>query len=188
MGIGGDYRRGCCAFFRKELTVSIREKLNQNPRLVVGTVGAVVVVVAAWIAYMAWPHQSDVQSTVNGTYYTEDDGQTFFVDSYDKLAAPFKGPNGKDAVRAIVCQYIGENKRFVGWMERYSPKGQQILARFYGEPANKLLAPPYEVMQESLVKRPGASQWISSAKDPMAATTIKRLEAKDGSGPNIVGP
>jgi hypothetical protein len=155
--------------------VGIREKLNENPRGVGGVIAVLIVVAIGWIYYQ---NRGMPTGLVAGktTFYTEDDGATYFPDSYANLAKDFKGPKGKDAVRAYVFRY-GKETPFVAYMEKYSPAGKQILATFYADAANQQKPPPSEALAEALIKKPAQTTWVS-AKGRVQASAIKKTPTK----------
>lgn len=55
---------------------------------------------------------------INSAYYTDDDGQTFFVDSVYRVP-PFDH-NGKTAVRAMRMTYDDGKKDFVAYLQRFT--------------------------------------------------------------------
>lgn len=170
--------------------MSLRETMNQNPRLAVG-VGVVGVVLA--VALIAWQAMGGPKSgqpePLGKTFYTEDEGKTYFADSIDKLAVEFKGPQGKPAVRAYVYQFPGEQP-VVGWMESYTPKGREILKAFYQNPQNRKSAPPEspELRRETLVKRPGMKAWVNVGALPGAANQVTMFPTKNGETPTMLAP
>lgn len=56
-------------------------------------------------------------------YYSDDDGQTYFVDSIDKIPPFYHG--GKEADRAFV--FSGGDGKFVGYLQRFKPFAVKLL-------------------------------------------------------------
>ncbi|MCY2953607.1 MAG: hypothetical protein NTU53_16755 [Planctomycetota bacterium] len=152
--------------------MGIREKLNENPLVAGSLVGVVVILAGVWIYLQNRSPSLTPAAAAKSTFYTEDDGKTYFPGDYANLAKDFKGPKGKDAVRAYVFRH-GKGDPFVAYMEKYAPAGKQALATFYSDPANQQKPPPPEVFVESLVKTPGQKAWVSM-KDRAQASPIRR--------------
>lgn len=171
--------------------MSLRERLNENPVLV-GSVVAVLVVVAAIMAYRGLSGGGSGGPVKPGTvqaYYSEDDGRSYFAAPIDRIPGMFTGPGGGTAVLAVVLQYPGE-KPFVGWMEKYTEKGQKLLTEHYSQPGNQGLPPPQtaELEREKLVKKPGESEWVSISRQPEQADRVRQLVRKNGEIPARVMP
>lgn len=169
--------------------MGIRDTLSNNPRL--GIVFIVVVLAAAGVLLVNRLRPESAKPFVGVTklHYTDDDGKTFFADAMEKVSATFTGPNGKEAVRAFVGRYPNEQP-LVLWMEKYTPRGKQLLASFYADAANKGLFPPEsaDFEREKLMKRPGMSAWIAVRDDPASAAQIKILPRRNGELPAVLAP
>lgn len=154
--------------------MGIREKMNENPAMTGGIVGVLIVLAIVW-GYFQFRTPTPPRTAADATsaFFTEDDGKTYFPAPFSNLAKDFKGPNGKDAVRAYVFRY-GKGEPFVAYMEKYTPAGKQTLGTFYNDPANAQKAPPPEVISETLIKKPGDKNWVS-AKDRPRASPIRRI-------------
>jgi hypothetical protein len=59
--------------------------------------------------------------TISGSYFSADDGKTFFKAAFDK--PPFVAPDGKSAVIAHVFTSDGGATKFVGYLSRPVTKG-----------------------------------------------------------------
>ena len=160
--------------------MGLRETLNENPRLTTGITVGIIVIVLAWIL---WPRGGAQTGDGGGgvatqTFFTTDDGQTWFPDDATKIP-PFKKDN-KDAVRAVVYKCGG--KTFVNHLERYDAAAQKALAANTGSDA---------VMSDSLetgleVKAPGGKDWVKIT-DPKAQP-IMRPKCDDTSDLEVVRP
>jgi hypothetical protein len=173
--------------------MGLRQRVEKNPAGAAVAAVVALLLCSGWLVYYLWPSRSTDNISFSMTFYTEDDGKTWFAEGYDKLATDFRGPGGKEAVRAVVCQYTGGQKQFVGWMEKYSPRGKALLTEFYADPANKRLPPPLEAQleKEKLYKRPGMTSWIS-AKSERGMVMVENIRAmprnKDGELPVVLAP
>lgn len=171
--------------------MSLREKLNENP-MMVGVVVAVLVAVCAILAYRGLSGGGSGGPVRPGTqqaYYSEDDGRSYFAAPIDRIPGAFTGPGGGTAVLAVVLQYPGE-KPFVGWLEKYTDKGQKLLREHYSQPANQGLPPPYtaELEREKLVKKPGEPEWVSVSRQAEQADAVRQLVRKNGEIPARLMP
>jgi len=170
--------------------MSLRESINQSPKLAGGIVAgcvlaALVLVVAHVMDLRASPVGGGV---VERAFFTVDDGKTWFVDDASQLA-PFQH-KGAEAVRAYVCEF--EGKRFVNHLERYTDEGKKAMARLRevvkkGPPPGQLVSAAQQKGRE--VKRPGDAKWVSSANGTAAAavTMLKRPDGAPGE-PKLVFP
>ncbi len=165
--------------------MSLREKMNQNPQLVMGIVGGIVVLSLVWIVYYMWPSGGpEVGGPIGGgkMYYTKDDGRTFFDAPVEKVTEP-------DAIVAWVYRYPGEQP-FVGMLESYTPRGREWLKKFYADPKNKDQLPPDNdaLLAERLIKRPAMPNWVNQLRDPQSARTILTMPQKNGNVPTRILP
>lgn len=166
--------------------MSLREKMNDNPRVVGGIIAGLIVLM---LVMFFWPggSDSDVAPTgAKGSYFSEDNGKTFFVAAPGSIPGQAKGPSGQVAYVAKVWQYPGEAP-VVGWLEHYTPKGITALQEFYGNSANKEL--PIEAANqdaERLLKRPGTEKWVRNGAP--GASDIINGPAKGGQQPSMVVP
>ncbi len=97
--------------------MGIRQTLNRNP-LVSGIVSVAIVVAAGLVLYHFFGPQKNF--TVNQVCYSDDDGQTFFLDDIHKIP-PFDH-NGKEAVRANVFTYANGSKKFIAYLQKFTPE------------------------------------------------------------------
>ena len=166
--------------------MSLREKMNDNPAVVGGVVAGLVVLV---LALVFWPKGSNddfVPVGVKGTYFTEDNGKTFFVAPPGSIPGETKGPGGKPAFVAKVWQYPGEERQ-VGWVEHFTPTGLAAIKQFYSDPANK--DKPIDAASqegEKLVRRPGSDQWVRYGTE--VSWKIMNSPQKNGQHASMVIP
>jgi hypothetical protein len=158
--------------------VGIRETLNKNQTLTTGATIAIIVIAIGIIVWQMLPERP--QRIMTKSYFTVDDGKSWFEDSAEKLA-PFD-KDGKEAVRAHLFR-CGENgEKFVGYLEKLDPRAKMRLDEWQSNPANKgRVMPGQAEMEEGArwVKRPGPSKWMPETS-PMAAQ-ITTIKCKDGS-------
>ncbi len=166
--------------------MGIREKINEKPAVAGTVVGVVIVLAIVWIYFQNRSPNTGPAAAAEAAFYSEDDGQTYFAGEYANLGKDFKGPNGKEAVRAYVFRY-GREKPFVGYLEKFTPAGKQIVSKFYADPANAKLPPPPEAVLEVLVKKPGEKNWVSM-KDRGAAVMVRSVPPRSDQPAQIVQP
>ena len=158
--------------------MGIRETLNKNQALTTGATIGIIVLAIIIIVWQMMPEKPP--RLLTKSYYTDDDGRTWFEDSADKLV-PFDH-GGKEAVRAHLFK-CGENgEKFVGYLEKLDPRAKARLDEFNSNPNNRGRVMPGQAEMEEgarLVKRPGDKNWMLDT-NPNAGrlTTIK---CKDGS-------
>lgn len=157
--------------------MGIRDRLNESPRLVTALT-VVIVILAIGLGYWFWPRTTQIKAS-NGLFYTVDDGGSYFVDGFDKVP-PFDH-NGKPAVRAHVFKSDKKNDPYVVWMERYTPRGQEILKKFYSDAKNKGIRPPYsaELEAEREIRKVGETKWIRVRENPKEIERIQNVEGAD---------
>ena len=100
--------------------MGIRESLREKPGLTTGFAGAFVLLAVAVVAYSYWPQK---KADLSQALYSDDDGQTWFVDSIYKVA-PFDH-NGKTAVIAEVYSYDDGKQKFCAYVSQFTPEGKK---------------------------------------------------------------
>jgi len=143
--------------WQEERSVSLREKINQDPKIGVGIGAAVLVIAIVFIIIQSRGGNKPVLPATDTTkgYFTDDDGKSWFVDELTNVP-PFDH-NGKKAVR--IKMFLAANgQKFIGWLEQYDDATKKKLdARL---DANKGELPERVLNTEvPLVKRPGDKTW-----------------------------
>jgi hypothetical protein len=158
--------------------VGIRETLNKNQTLTTGATIAIIVIAIGVIVWQMLPERAP--RIVTKSYYTVDDGKTWFEDAADKIA-PFD-KDGKEAVRAHLFKCGEDGEKFVGYLEKLDQKVKARVDEFKGNPSNRGRVMPGQAEVEDngrLVKRPMDKNWIPET-NPLAAR-ITTIKCKDGS-------
>ena len=160
--------------------MGLRETLNKKPGLAAGLGIALLVLGIAFIALqlsLGGPREPSGMA-----YFSTDDGQTWFVDSADKLP-PFQH-DGKEAFRAYVFECGG--KEFVNHLERYTPEAKKTMeAALEAERSGK--APPSAgAIQQAAsagrqLKKPGAKEWVAAGNFAKTGP-ILNVKCPDGGG------
>jgi hypothetical protein len=138
-------------------------------------------------AYNNWPTH---RPTGDKACFSDDDGQTWFVDSAYKVV-PFDH-NGKPAVRAMVFTYDNGHKQFVQALVRYTDKGRKILndAILKAQEKNlplSTLSQQFNAPDIEEVKTPGAGHaWVP--RYSQGAKSVMDIESPDGSVVDMVIP
>lgn len=141
--------------------MGIREKMNDSPRLTVGVVSTIALLATGFVVMQVLAGRRTFPSKSPDSFFTVDDGKTFFVASSDNVP-PFEY-KGKQAVHAYVFECRG--KRFVAYMDRYTPEARAAMV------SGK--ATPDTVRFGRELKKPGSTTWIKSGnpatEDPLTA-------------------
>lgn len=141
--------------------MSLREIIDKHPKQSVGIIAAIAVFSLTVSLFLTF--KSDRPISISQSFFTDDDGKTWFVDSADRLP-PFDH-NGKTAVRALLFTCSDHKGEFVGYLERYSEKIRKRLetsanAVAAGKPATLSIASPEVSVFGTEVKLPGKSVWV----------------------------
>jgi hypothetical protein len=157
--------------------------MNRNPGITTGVTAGIIVLALLFIIWSNWSSSSVGGATGGKSYYTEDDGVTYFADDNTKIP-PFDH-NGKQAVRAYVFQCKG-GKPFVQYLERYTPDAKTKLE------ANRTKKTPdiglleginFEGLEVKKAKAP-ADKWIKQSSPAYAQ--IVQPKCPDGDASQII--
>src|SRR5688572_22780383 len=97
--------------------MGIRETLNEHPRASMTIVLGLVLLLMGFLAWSLRGGESEQEvSAVASTYYSTDDGQSWFVEDRAKIP-PFEH-QVKPAYRAYVFKCGANGKPFVAYLER----------------------------------------------------------------------
>jgi hypothetical protein len=152
--------------------MSVREAIDRHRGIVLGV--AVLAIVGATVVMYVNGQSGSESSLTTRSFYTVDDGKTWFVDSAEKVP-PFDY-NGKLAYRVRLFSIDGGKTSFAGYLERYTPeaiKKLEAAKRGDTEPKGRSVLSVVEELTISgtEIKRPGDSVWIPRA-DPQAASKV----------------
>ena len=158
--------------------MGVREWANEHPKVVGGVVGACVLLGVGAAVIQAVNGRRGYPSHAPNSYFSSDDGKTWFVETSDHYA-PFDH-GGQTAVGAYVFQCGG--KKFVGYLERYLPDAKQKLDA--GSPLT-----PAIVRYGREVKRPGDAAWTRTG-DIAVEAKVEDVPCPDGAGgsPEAIEP
>ncbi|MGD1276353.1 MAG: hypothetical protein ABR964_03915 [Tepidisphaeraceae bacterium] len=131
--------------------MGIRETLNKNPAIT--TAGTIVIILIA-LGVITWEMlpKSPVK-IMSGMYYTDDDGQSTFVDLMNKNP-PFDH-GGKSAMLAAVFSCNG-GKQWVAYVQKYTDDMKATL-----DDPNHSEISSSDLESNMLVKKPGDTEWLT---------------------------
>jgi hypothetical protein len=132
------------------VSIGIRQRMNENPGITAGVMTAMVVVAVCVVVYQVRAGRRMITSHLPDAFFTVDDGKTFFTAAGENVP-PFDY-NGQTAVHAYVFEFNG--KRFVGYLERFTPEAHQQMIEGKATPATQ--------MYGRELKRPGDKTWVKS--------------------------
>lgn len=170
--------------------MGVREAIKERSNTTLIGAVALVLLGGALLARAYWPEK---KANLEQTYYSDDDGETWFSDSLFKVA-PFTH-NGKTAVGAQIYTYQDGKKQFCGYLTKFAPDAKAQLdaalaeARSNGQPPGSVaLYRNHDFMNRSvLVKAPGPNNpWLAS--DDPRAQTVRSVHSPDGSALDILLP
>ena len=142
--------------------MGLRETIDRHRGITIGI--AVLAIVGTGVAMFVNGDSSSEASLTTRSFYTVDDGKTWFVDSADKTP-PFDH-DGKPAYRVRLFSVDGGKKPFAGYLERYTPEAiKKIEAAKRGETEPKgrsVLSIVEELMISGTeIRKPGETIWIA---------------------------
>jgi hypothetical protein len=145
--------------------------LNAKHRNVMLGAGAAAVLLVGALAWQLTGSPSTAGGSSPGqAFYTADDGASYFAAPADLV--PPADWNGKTAVKALVFQCGG--KKFVGYMERFTPEAKSALAAARGAKAgDPVTASAAQALGSGVeVKKPGAGNKWASRRSAAAAEVL----------------
>jgi hypothetical protein len=147
---------------RTQTSMSLREKITQNPRYGTAAAGALILIGIMIIIMQTRggaPPDSPTQA-----FFTVDDGKTWFADSVSNIP-PFD-KDGKQAVRAFVFR-CADGTVFVNHLERFKPQAKQALENVNAPAPDQTGHANLAAIQGAYtggreVKRPGDAKWTDA--------------------------
>lgn len=151
----------------------VRDTLNQRPALAAGLmVGFIALAAVFWFYTRDRSHTAATEA-----FYSDDDGKTYFVDDFQKLA-PFDR-NGKVALRAYVFR-CGTEAPFVGYLARYPEATKAKIADLRKRPTDPAAqAELGQLIASAEVRKPGQTNWVAAGSNDGEAITAAP-QCKDG--------
>jgi hypothetical protein len=160
--------------------VSLRDAISRNPRT--GAAAAVGLLLAGiTIIFLQMPRRSAAADHAQ-SFFTVDDGKTWFADSATNLA-PFD-KDGKLAVRAHVYR-CADGTKFVNYLERFKPDAKRTLENLSTPDPSRKVSPDFNAIRNAYtggreVKRPGDANWVGT-DDFREAARVTAVKCPDGS-------
>jgi hypothetical protein len=145
--------------------MGVREKINAKKSLGYGLSIAFILVAASVLAYTQWPEHRFAGKT---SFYSDDDGQTWFIDSIYK-STPFDH-NGKQAYRAVIYSCENGKTKFCAYLMRDRPEDKKRLddavaqaAQQGNPPSSVALFEDKGIINDMEIKQPGPGHdWVPS--------------------------
>jgi hypothetical protein len=161
--------------------MSIREKINTEPRYGIAIAG-LLLVVAIFFGHRYFQSGYSVH-VPNSAFFSDDDGKTYFKDSIYKIA-PWDH-DGKTAVIARVYSYNDGQGTFIAYLERFPPASHKLLEDAYAnaQASGGPLVTVTQLMAAEIrsghteVKLPGPGhEWLPRSQLPRS-----QIKSPDGS-------
>lgn len=162
--------------------MGIRESMSRHSQI--STMMAVAILVVA-IGFIVWnlagasPSAGSQQS-----FYTTDDGKTWFADDVNKLP-PFDH-DGMPAVRVVVFTFEGSQTPFAGYLVRYTPEAKAMLEEYQQAVKNRQTPTPIDLGKINHAgmeyKLPGTSpkMWVSQSRSYAQVMKVQDPLCPDG--------
>lgn len=164
--------------------MGIRQTMNENPGVSIGvTAGIILLVIVVIVWELAGGKKSNGVANLNQSFFSTDDGKTFFADDVSKLPPFMK--DGKPAYKAVVFR-CGTGQPFVAYLERFTEDGKKK-----AEEARQKTGRPYGGMAAGLleVKKPGQPNWVRlNGESSKQWSEIMKVTCPDGGSPEPVLP
>lgn len=174
--------------------MGIRQTLNENPAMTTGVTAGILILAIVIIAWQAMGPRGGTPPIPTKAFFSDDDGQTWFVDSVEKIP-PFDH-NGKPAYRVQLFRCGEGGKPFVGHLEGFDEAGKQKIEESIkaGTKAAVASAQRMSMANGMMIKRPKDAVWVKyDIADPQSIqefTKVLQPVCPDGSmeGLRIVRP
>jgi len=146
--------------------MGVREAINNKKSIGIGFSILLLLIAGSILAYTQWPEHRPKGGMA---FYTDDDGQTYYVDS--AYLVPPCDHDGKTAVRAMVYSYDGGHRQFCAFLERYTTDAKKRIDDAVAEAAREgkppssiaLFGDPGIARSGLEIKLPGAGHsWVPS--------------------------
>jgi hypothetical protein len=159
--------------------MSLREKMNRNPRqtaMIAGGVAALCVGFLLWQTLGAGGGSSAERPVQ--AFYTADDGKTWFPADADQFS-PITH-EGKPAYRVHVFKCGDSGKPFAGYLERLSDAMRKRADELKAKHANDPTSPELDAIASAIeVKKPGDPKWVRAGLAAANTVTAPKCPAGD---------
>jgi hypothetical protein len=153
-----------------EEDMGVRETINRKPAVAGGISVAVALLAIGVVAYQLMANGGPRELPTARIFVSTDDGGTFQAVSSSQIP-PFD-LDGREAVIAKV--YECEGKRFVGYLQKYTPEGKkrlQAMQAEQGDRAANAAVPAGTTEADVLYKKPGGKEWFA-LNNPKSAEVL----------------
>jgi hypothetical protein len=139
--------------------VSLRERINQNPKLGIGLGAGILIIAIIFAVVMMRGNGPTMEPSFDTTkaFFTDDDGKTYFP---AEIKVPPFDHNGKKAYRARVF-VDSHGQRFVGWLESYDETARKRIQKLIDDTKELPDRAMGEAAEAPSVKKPGAAKWVT---------------------------
>ena len=167
--------------------MGLRQTMNEKPALSIGFTAGIILLAIIIIVYeLSGGRGSSASSAaMSQTFFSDDDGKTFFADDISKLP-PFNH-NGKMAYKVAVFRCGSNGKPFVTHLERFTDEGKKKMEEMKAKSGRTYTGMGAMTMME--VKKPGQTQWVRLSNETSKQwSDVMRPTCPDGSTPEPVVP
>ena len=159
--------------------MGLRESLQKNPAVTTGVAVVLIVLALVFIYFQLSGPSRPSAAALNKTFYSDDDGATFFLD--DSAKVPPFDHNGKQAYRALVFRCSSGGKLFVGYLQKV-PDDRKAQAESIISTDPKNVGQALAGMD---ARKPGEKTWVTGPK-ASEMTSYPKVNCPDGGGAAIL--
>jgi hypothetical protein len=156
--------------------VGIRQTLNENPAITTAVTAGIIILAIVVILWQAFGKSGPSAQVPTKAFFSDDDGQTWFLDSADKIP-PFDH-DGKTAYRVQLFRCGEGTKPFVGHLEGFDDADKQKIDETVkgGVKAAVATAPRMGMSNGMKIKRPKETVWVKfDVANPQSVQEYQRI-------------
>lgn len=153
--------------------MSVRNRISESPVIIVGMLFGLAVFGCVLYVLIKSPNLGTPVKTFS--YYTIDDGASFFPDDRP-LSTPFQ-KDGKNAILAAVFTCDSNRTQFCGYLVKQAPA-----------PANTVVGKsvaPGQTRMMKYIKKPGDTEWIPESDHDNWTAIESSVKCPEGAGEPI---
>lgn len=164
--------------------MNLRKWVNEHQKQVAIGAGVVLFIV---LLIIFWPRGQNVVVPTGGEYFFDLNTNEPFEAPFDAVS-PIDAPSGGIGVRAVYLSCGGCGSRYLGWLERYTPKARELYLKIVEKNATseRKISPQMAVsasMPQGLELRSAdGGEWIP-LKSAKGQEVIRTAQAKCGGKP-----
>lgn len=154
--------------------MGIRQTLNENPAITTALTAGIIILAIVVILWQAFGKSGPSAQVPTKAFFSDDDGQTWFLDSADKIP-PFDH-DGKLAYRVQLFRCGEGTKPFVGHLEGFDEADKQKIEESVKSGVKAAVATSARMgMGNGLkIKRPKEAVWVKF--DPANPQSIQEYQ------------